>query len=298
MAHHGGYFFFEGSFLRLVLAISRSCFSDIDLAICFEAPFRLDFFRLPRFAAKAAPAAICCFLDLAGIPLNRLPRRGWLPFWSRSSTEKAALCGNERLHPAISRDSRFFSGRFRPVARAARCLVSRPRLENQPNGQWRAPPFSETFARATRCCACARWLARLAFTAMFLECASSLWMAGEPSYLPPAICRRCSCWKNVLKRPLVRAGRPGFFIWRSCFPTAWHWRLRPGDSCKSAIFCRGASDHGVSEAIYLADPEGNGLELYSDRPPGSWPRDKSSLSMYTRPLDLRALLSLSQANRE
>jgi catechol 2,3-dioxygenase len=54
----------------------------------------------------------------------------------------------------------------------------------------------------------------------------------------------------------------------------------------------------VSEAIYLADPEGNGLELYSDRPPGSWPRDKSSLSMYTRPLDLRALLSLSQANRE
>ncbi|MCW5558738.1 MAG: VOC family protein [Verrucomicrobiae bacterium] len=53
----------------------------------------------------------------------------------------------------------------------------------------------------------------------------------------------------------------------------------------------GASDHGVSEALYLRDPDGNGLELYRDRPPAQWPRDSSGgLAMITRPLDLEALL--------
>jgi len=53
----------------------------------------------------------------------------------------------------------------------------------------------------------------------------------------------------------------------------------------------GASDHGVSEAIYLDDPDGNGVELYRDRPREEWPRDPAGeLVMYTRPLDLRALL--------
>jgi catechol 2,3-dioxygenase len=48
----------------------------------------------------------------------------------------------------------------------------------------------------------------------------------------------------------------------------------------------GASDHGVSEAIYLNDPDGNGVELYRDRPREDWPDD-----MYTAPLDVKALLS-------
>ena len=56
----------------MVFAKSRSCFSVIDLAICFEAPFRLDFLISPRFAARAAPAAICCFFDLAGIYIASL----------------------------------------------------------------------------------------------------------------------------------------------------------------------------------------------------------------------------------
>ena len=55
----------------------------------------------------------------------------------------------------------------------------------------------------------------------------------------------------------------------------------------------GASDHGVSEAIYLRDPDGNGVELYCDRPPDQWPRTaQGELAMFTRPLDLDALLSL------
>ena len=55
----------------------------------------------------------------------------------------------------------------------------------------------------------------------------------------------------------------------------------------------GASDHGVSEALYLRDPDQNGVELYWDRPEADWPRDaQGGLAMTTRPLDLAALLSL------
>jgi catechol 2,3-dioxygenase len=54
----------------------------------------------------------------------------------------------------------------------------------------------------------------------------------------------------------------------------------------------GASDHGVSEAIYLDDPDQNGVELYRDRPREEWPRDPGgNITMYTRPLDLRGLLA-------
>jgi len=53
----------------------------------------------------------------------------------------------------------------------------------------------------------------------------------------------------------------------------------------------GAADHGVSEAIYLRDPDGNGVELYWDRPMDQWPRSgDGGLAMYTQPLDLEALL--------
>ena len=54
----------------------------------------------------------------------------------------------------------------------------------------------------------------------------------------------------------------------------------------------GAADHGVSEAIYLRDPDGNGLELYWDRPKEEWPRTPAGeLAMFTRPLDLDGLLA-------
>lgn len=53
----------------------------------------------------------------------------------------------------------------------------------------------------------------------------------------------------------------------------------------------GASDHGVSEAIYLRDPDQNGVELYWDKPRAQWPMDENGgLAMYTRPLDLKQLL--------
>ncbi|TXD34261.1 glyoxalase [Lujinxingia vulgaris] len=54
----------------------------------------------------------------------------------------------------------------------------------------------------------------------------------------------------------------------------------------------GASDHGVSEALYLRDPDGNGLELYWDRPREEWPTDEEgNLTMFTKPLSLAGLLA-------
>lgn len=62
---------------------------------------------------------------------------------------------------------------------------------------------------------------------------------------------------------------------------------------KANIPLEGASDHGVSEALYLRDPDGNGIELYWDRPNEKWPRSSENrVQMYTRPLDLDALLAV------
>jgi catechol 2,3-dioxygenase len=60
---------------------------------------------------------------------------------------------------------------------------------------------------------------------------------------------------------------------------------------RAGIPLEGASDHGVSEALYLRDPDRNGVELYWDRPQAEWPRaGDGGLAMFTRPLDLAGLL--------
>ena len=64
------------------------------------------------------------------------------------------------------------------------------------------------------------------------------------------------------------------------------------DLVAAGVPLEGAADHGVSEALYLRDPDGNGLELYRDRPREEWPRDASGgLLMVTEPLDLSDLLA-------
>ncbi len=63
----------------------------------------------------------------------------------------------------------------------------------------------------------------------------------------------------------------------------------------ASALLEGAADHGVSEAIYLRDPDGNGLELYRDRPEAEWPRDgDGTISMTTEFLDLGALWTKRQ----
>jgi catechol 2,3-dioxygenase len=62
---------------------------------------------------------------------------------------------------------------------------------------------------------------------------------------------------------------------------------------QAGITIDGASDHGVSEAIYLRDPDNNGVELYRDRPEEEWPRpdNREGVAMTLQPLDLQALLA-------
>ncbi|HMC50070.1 MAG TPA: VOC family protein, partial [Solirubrobacterales bacterium] len=74
-------------------------------------------------------------------------------------------------------------------------------------------------------------------------------------------------------------------------------RATLGDALRRVAEARipisGATDHGVSEAIYLRDPDGNGVELYRDRPRDEWPRseDGDGVAMFNAPLDLEALLA-------
>jgi len=86
------------------------------------------------------------------------------------------------------------------------------------------------------------------------------------------------------------AGSTGLYHFAIRYPT----RATLGDALRRLVEHRialdGASDHGVSEALYLRDPDGNGLELYWDRPADTWPRAADgTLEMITSPLDLRSL---------
>jgi len=60
---------------------------------------------------------------------------------------------------------------------------------------------------------------------------------------------------------------------------------------EAGVVFDGFSDHGVSEAIYLTDPDGNGLEFYADRPQDEWPRRNGEIAMGTLPLDVQSLLA-------
>jgi catechol 2,3-dioxygenase len=87
-------------------------------------------------------------------------------------------------------------------------------------------------------------------------------------------------------------GTTGLYHTAILYPT----RRQLADALRRLIAAKipleGASDHGVSEALYLRDPDDNGVELYWDRPKEMWPkREDSGLRMYTNPLDLRDLLA-------
>ena len=95
--------------------------------------------------------------------------------------------------------------------------------------------------------------------------------------------------------PPPPAGTTGLYHFAILYPT----RAALADALRrlmaAGIALDGASDHGVSEALYLHDPDGNGLELYWDRPKDAWPRTaEGSLAMYTRRLDLANLLAETQ----
>jgi catechol 2,3-dioxygenase len=101
-------------------------------------------------------------------------------------------------------------------------------------------------------------------------------------------------WESAGGRPPA-AGTTGLYHVAFLYPT----RATLGDALRrllqAGIPLDGAADHGVSEALYLRDPDGNGVELYCDRPADQWPRTPDgTLAMYTRPLDLEGLLRGSE----
>jgi catechol 2,3-dioxygenase len=86
-------------------------------------------------------------------------------------------------------------------------------------------------------------------------------------------------------------GSTGLFHLAILYPTRAELADALRRVLRAGIPLEGASDHGVSEAIYLRDPDGNGVELYWDRPKAQWPRtSQGELAMGTAPLDLDELL--------
>ena len=98
-------------------------------------------------------------------------------------------------------------------------------------------------------------------------------------------------WESLGGTP-PPAGHTGLYHTAILYPT----RADLADALRrltaAGIALDGASDHGVSEALYLRDPDGNGVELYWDRPEADWPRDANGgLAMVTNRLDLKRLLA-------
>lgn len=98
-------------------------------------------------------------------------------------------------------------------------------------------------------------------------------------------------WESRGGRPAPK-GHTGLYHTAILYPD----RAQLADALRrvsaAGITIEGSADHGVSEAIYISDPDGNGVELYRDRPEADWPRDaEGNLAMVNDPLDLDALLS-------
>src|SRR5881396_3969836 len=102
-------------------------------------------------------------------------------------------------------------------------------------------------------------------------------------------------WESQDGSPPHR-GATGLYHVAIVYPTRAELAVALRRLIQAGIKLEGASDHGVSEALYLRDPDGNGVELYRDLPRSEWPRSANGeLRMITRPLDIRALLAEAPA---
>jgi catechol 2,3-dioxygenase len=110
------------------------------------------------------------------------------------------------------------------------------------------------------------------------------------AYSVSSWCNGLNTWESLGGSP-PPPGSTGLFHTAILYPT----RADLADALRRLVENRiqldGASDHGVSEALYLRDPDQNGVELYWDRPEAQWPRKPDgSLEMFTRRLDLDSLI--------
>lgn len=92
--------------------------------------------------------------------------------------------------------------------------------------------------------------------------------------------------------PPAPPGHPGLYHTAVLYPDRRTLAQAFKRALNSGVPIDGAADHGVSEAIYFRDPDGNGIEIYRDRDPVQWPRDpQGNLAMVNARLDLKALLA-------
>ncbi len=99
--------------------------------------------------------------------------------------------------------------------------------------------------------------------------------------------------------PPPAAGTTGLYHVAILYPTRRALALALHQLVQAGISLDGAADHGVSEALYLQDPDGNGLELYWDRPKDEWPTaPDGSLAMFSRRLDVHGLLLEAEVSDE
>jgi catechol 2,3-dioxygenase len=92
-------------------------------------------------------------------------------------------------------------------------------------------------------------------------------------------------------------GTTGLFHFAVLLPSREALALAFASLATSRTPLQGAADHLVSEALYLADPDGNGIEIYRDRPRGEWRWENGEIAMATGPLDLEALLEEADASK-
>ena len=92
--------------------------------------------------------------------------------------------------------------------------------------------------------------------------------------------------------PRPAAGTTGLYHFALLYPDRAALARAVRRGVEHGVVLAGAAVHGVSEAVYLRDPDGNGVELYRDRPESEWPRGPDgALAMHTHPLDLDGLLA-------
>lgn len=97
-------------------------------------------------------------------------------------------------------------------------------------------------------------------------------------------------WDSLGAPPAPRQA-PGLYHTAILYPDRPALAVAVARVLRAGVSLTGAADHGVSEAVYLDDPDGNGVELYRDRPEGEWPRERDgTLAMVNRPLDVAAML--------
>ncbi|MEM7471842.1 MAG: VOC family protein [Pseudomonadota bacterium] len=101
-------------------------------------------------------------------------------------------------------------------------------------------------------------------------------------------------WHSLGGAPAPKQA-PGLFHTAFLFPDRAGLAQAFKRALDYGVAIEGAADHGVSEAIYFSDPDGNGVEIYRDRDPSSWPRDAAGgLDIQSGPLDLDQLLTEAQ----